>query len=82
MFGKKLATGDEAITCQCACMIEKGEMVCCDVFGEWSHLRYLGMKEGVGVLKGKLFVCHFCLFGAEIRAGLCKQGIERSKEGK
>ena len=81
MSVREEATRDGAIKCQCACMIEKGEMVCCNVFGEWSHLRCLGVKEGVGVLKVKLFVCHFCLFGAEKRAGLCKRGIERSKEG-
>ena len=55
MSVREEATGDGAIKCQCACMIEKGEMVCCDVFGGWSHFRCLRMKEGVGVLKGKLF---------------------------
>ena len=38
------------------------------------------MKEGVGVLKGKLFVCHFCLLGAEKRAGLCKKGMREARK--
>ena len=33
MSVREEATGDEAIKCPCACMIEKGKMVCCDVFG-------------------------------------------------
>ena len=36
-------------------------MVCCDVCEGWSHLRCMGMKEGVGLMEGKVFVCHFCL---------------------
>ena len=51
----------EAITCLCDCKVEKGEMVCCDVCESWSHLRCMGMKEGVGLMEGKVFVCHFCL---------------------
>ena len=52
----------EAITCLCDCKKEKGEMVCCDVCEGWSHLRCMGMKEGVGLMEGKVFVCHFhCL---------------------
>ena len=35
-------------------------MVCCDVCESWSHLSCMGMKEGVGILEGKKFVCHFC----------------------
>ena len=49
------------ISCLCACREEKGEMVCCDVCEGWSHLSCLGMKEGVGVMEGKEFVCHFCM---------------------
>ena len=52
---------DEAIRCLCACKVESGEMVCCDVCEGWSHLRCIGMKEGVGVMEGKEFVCHFCV---------------------
>ena len=51
----------EVIRCLCACREEKGEMVCCDVCEGWSHLSCLGMKEGVGVMEGKEFVCHFCM---------------------
>ena len=29
----------------------------------WSQLSCLGMKEGVGVMEGKEFVCHFCMSG-------------------
>ena len=52
---------DEAIRCLCACKVDSGEMVCCDVCKECSHLRCIGMKEGVGVMQGKEFVCHFCV---------------------
>ena len=31
------------------------------VYISWSHLRCMGMKEGMGILEGKKFVCHFCL---------------------
>ena len=58
MFGKKPLS-----QYQRACMIEKGEIVCCNVFGEWSHFRCLGMKEGVGVLKGKLLASSLFLGG-------------------
>ena len=51
----------EVIMCLCDCKVEKGEMVCCDVCEGWSHLRCMGMKEGVGLMEGKVFVCHFCL---------------------
>ena len=51
----------EAITCLCNCKVEKGEMVCCDVCEGWSNVRCMGMKEGVGLMEGKMFVCHFRL---------------------
>ena len=51
----------EAITYLCDCKVEKEEMVCCDVCEGWSHLRCMGMKGGVGLMEGKVFVCHFCL---------------------
>ena len=35
--------------------------MCCDVCEGWSHLRSMGMKEGVGVMEGKKFVCQFCV---------------------
>ena len=41
---------DEAIRCLCACKVDSGEMVCCDVCKECFHLRCIGMKEGVGVM--------------------------------
>ena len=52
---------EEVIKCLCACRVEKGEMVCCDVCKSWSHLKCIGMKEGVKVIEGKEFVCYFCL---------------------
>lgn len=52
-------TGDEAIRCPCACMVDKGEIGCCDVCEGWSHLMCIGMKEGVGAKEGKEFVCLF-----------------------
>ena len=54
-------SGDEAIRCLCACREEKGEMVCCDMCEGWSHLSCIGVKEGVGVMEGKEFVCYFCM---------------------
>ena len=36
-------------------------MVQCEVCTGWFHLKCLRMKEGVGVLDGKAFVCCFCL---------------------
>ena len=47
--------------CLCACTDESEEMVCCDGCGGWSHLKCIGMKEGVGVMEGKEFVCYFCV---------------------
>ena len=53
--------GDKAVRCLCTSRVKEGEMVCCDVCQGWSHLRCIGMKEGVRVMEGKQFVCHFCL---------------------
>ena len=53
--------GDKAVRCLCTSRVKEGEMVCCDVCQGWSHLRCIGMKEGVRVMEGKEFVCHFCL---------------------
>ena len=52
---------DETVRCLCTRRVEEGEMVCCDVCQKWFHLRYIGMKEGVGVMEGAEFVCYFCL---------------------
>ena len=52
---------DEVVKCLCACSVEKGEMVSCDICKGWSHLRCLGMKEEEGLMEGKVFVCYFCL---------------------
>ena len=54
-------TNDGSIRCICICNVGRGEMVCCDVCEGWTHLRYLGMKEGVGGMEGKEYVCHFCV---------------------
>ena len=60
--GKKaLEMAGKSVECLCSCKVERGEMVCCDLCEGWFHLECLGMKEGVGVLEGKDFVCHFCL---------------------
>ena len=61
MCGQKEEASEEVIKCLCACRVEKGEMVCCDVCKSWSHLKCIGMKEGVKVIEGKEFVCYFCL---------------------
>ena len=57
----EMENSNEAIRCLCACKVESGEMVCCDVCKGCSHLRCIGMKEGVGVMEGKEFVWHFCV---------------------
>ena len=54
-------TCDGSVRCICACNMEKGEMVCCDMCEGWTHLRCLGMKEGVGGMVGKEYVCYFCV---------------------
>ena len=57
----EMETSNETIRCLYACKLESGEMVCCDVCKGCSHLRCIGMKEGVGAMEGKEFVWHFCL---------------------
>ena len=60
--GKKaLEMAGKSVECLCSCKVDKGEMVCCDLCEGWFHLECLGMKEAVGLLEGKDFVCHFCL---------------------
>ena len=54
-------TCDGSVRCICACNMEKGEMVCCDMCEGWTHLRCLGMKEGVGGMVEKEYVCYFCV---------------------
>ena len=54
-------TGDGSVRCICACNMEKGEMGCCDMCEGWTHLRCLGMKEGVGGMVGKEYVYYFCV---------------------
>ena len=73
----------EAITCLCDCKMEKGEMVCCDVCNGWSHLRCMGMKEGVGLMEGKVFVCHFrlskCLVNLRNEVGVLREELRLVK---
>ena len=52
---------DASIRCFCQSKVEKGEMVCCDACSGWFYLKCMGMKEGAEVMKGKEFVCHFCV---------------------
>ena len=55
-------SGDEGeVRCFCNVRRETGEMVQCEVCAGWFHLKCLRMKEGVGVLNGRAFVCCFCL---------------------
>ena len=35
--------------------------MCCDACSGWFHLKCMGMKEGADVMKGKEFVCLFCV---------------------
>ena len=52
---------DGEVRCFCNSRREAGEMVQCEVCAGWFHLECLRMKEGVGVLDGRAFVCCFCL---------------------
>ena len=52
---------DGEVRCFCNDKREKGEMVQCEVCTGWFHLECLRMKQGVGVLDGRSFVCCFCL---------------------
>ena len=49
------------VRCFCNSQRETGEMVQCEICAGWFHLECLRMKEGVGVLDGRAFVCCFCL---------------------
>ena len=62
-FDVKEGEGSEGgdVRCLCACSVERGDMVCCDVCGLWSHLRCIGVKAGVSSMERKTFVCFFCL---------------------
>ena len=48
------------VRCVCARSVERGDVVCCDVCGSWSHLSCIGVKAGVSLVEEKDFVC-FCL---------------------
>ena len=52
---------DGEVRCFCNDKREAGEMVQCEVCTGWFYLKCLRMKEGVGVLNGRAFVCCFCL---------------------
>ena len=52
---------DGEVQCFCNSQRKAGEMVQCEVCAGWFHLECLRMKEGVGVLDGRTFVCCFCL---------------------
>ena len=52
---------DGDVRCLCARSVERGDMVCCDVCGSWSHLSCIGVKAGVSLMEGKDFVCFFCI---------------------
>ena len=49
-------------------------MVCCDMCEGWTHLRWLGMKEGVGGMVGKEHVCYFSV-------SACLLALRREVEG-
>ena len=49
------------VRCFCNDNREAGEMVQCEMCTGWFHVKCLRMKEGVGVLDGRAFVCCFCL---------------------
>ena len=39
----------------CASGVERGDMVCCDVCGGWSHISCIWARTGVSLLEGKTF---------------------------
>ena len=45
----------------CNSQREAGEMVQCEVCAGWFYLECPRMKEAVGVLDGRAFICCFCL---------------------
>ena len=51
----------KVVKCFCGIEKESGEMVECEVCAGWYHLKCLKMREGIGLLEGKSFVCCFCL---------------------
>ena len=53
-------------------------MMRCDVCKGWTHLSCMRMKEVVGVVEGKEFVCHFCVAMAE-GGGWVESGIALSQ---
>ena len=55
---------DGEVRCFCNDKREMGEMVQCEVCAGWFHLKCLRIKEGVGMLDGRAFVCCFCLSAA------------------
>ena len=55
------AEQEEEVKCFCGDKREFGEMVECEICSGWFHLKCLRMKEGIGLLEGKQFVCNFCL---------------------
>ena len=56
----------------------KREKWCAVMCQGWSHLRGIGMKEGVGVMERKEFACHFCLSACLL--ALRKEVMELQKE--
>ena len=60
-ISEKSDLGNDEVRCFCNDKREIGEMVQCEMCVGWFHLECLRMKEGVGVLDGKTFVCCFCL---------------------
>ena len=58
----KEGEGSEGGDVQCLCTrsVERGDMVCCDVCGSWSHISCIGVKVGVSLMEGEDFLC-FCI---------------------
>ena len=72
---------DDSIKCFCDRKVERGEMVCCDVCSGWFHLKCMGMKEGAGLMKGKEFVCHFCVSSVMLKMREEIVGLRRELDG-
>ena len=63
---EKSDLGNDEVRSFCNDKREIGEMVQCEVCVGWFHLECLRVKEGVGVLDGKTFVCCFYLSAKEL----------------
>ena len=61
--------------------VGRREVKLSDVCECWSHLKCMGMKEGVGILEEKKFVCHFCLSACVMELRWEVKGLREELDG-